>query len=170
MNRIDDLWDDRLFVTRARAVPIVSTIAGSATALLPMVAQTPALPPFGLLMLLGWRLLRPEMWQAWVALPLGLADDLIGGQPLGSAMALWTLCFLMLDIVDNRLVWRDYWVDWLVAAIAIIFCIWGGWSIARFTGGGGAIFTIGPQIAMSVFCFPAIVRICAALDHWRLSR
>ena len=34
------------------------------------------MPPFGLLVLLAWRLLRPELWRAWVGLPLGLPAEL----------------------------------------------------------------------------------------------
>lgn len=161
---------DRLFRLRAQAVPIISTIAGSATALLPIVAVTPMLPPFGFLMLLGWRLLRPEMWVAWAALPLGLADDLIGGQPLGSAMCLWTVTLLVLDLVDNRMVWRDYWMDWLVAAVVIPFCLGGAWIFARYTGGGGIVLTLLPQVAISIFCFPAVARLCVVLDRWRLAQ
>lgn len=162
--------NDRLFLARARIVPVLSTIAGSTAALLPIVSVSPLLPPFGLLMLLGWRLLRPEMWHAWVALPLGLADDLIGGQPLGTAMSLWTITLLAIDLVDNRLVWRDYWVDWLVAAVAIPFCLGGSWMFARYTGGGGTVFALAPQIAIAIFCFPAVARLCVVLDRWRLVR
>jgi rod shape-determining protein MreD len=161
---------DRLFRMRAQAVPVCSTIAGSATALLPIVAVSPILPPFGFLMLLGWRLLRPEMWIAWAGLPLGLADDLISGQPLGTAMCLWTAVLLMVDLVDNRMVWRDYWMDWLVAAVAILFCLGGAWIFARFTGGGGTVLALVPQIAIAIFCFPAVARLCVVLDRWRLAR
>jgi rod shape-determining protein MreD len=160
----------RLFRARARSVPVVSTILGSAVTLLPAVVVSPALPPFGLLMLLGWRLLRPELWPAWVALPLGLADDLIGGAPLGSAMTLWTLTFLALDLVDNHMVWRDYWIDWLVAAVAILFCLGGAWLFARYTGGGGSVLALVPQVAITIFCFPAVARLCVVLDRWRLAR
>ena len=172
MSRIvtDGAYERPLFMARVRSVPVLSTIAGSAATLLPIVAVSPALPPFGLLMLLGWRLLRPEMWQAWIALPLGLADDLIGGQPLGTAMALWTTTLLALDLVDNRMVWRDYWIDWLVAAIAILFCLGGAWMFAWYTGGGGTILALVPQIAIAIFCFPAVARLCVVLDRWRLAR
>ncbi|MFD2501348.1 rod shape-determining protein MreD [Rhizorhabdus histidinilytica] len=93
-------------------VPILSTLAGSATALLPIVATEPIVPPFGLMMLLAWRLLRPEIWPVWVALPLGLADDLISGHYLGTAMILWTIAFLSLEWVDQALRWRDSWIEW----------------------------------------------------------
>lgn len=161
---------DRRFLARARSVPVLSTIAGSATVLLPIITVSPLLPPFGLLILLGWRLLRPELWAAWVALPLGLADDLLGGQPLGTSMALWAVTLLAIDLVDNHLVWRDYWADWLVAAVAILFCLGGSWIFARFTGGGGTVLALASQIGIAIFCFPAVARLCVVLDRWRLAQ
>ena len=119
---------------RLQAVPVVTTMIGSGITLLPFIATAPVLPPLGLLIALGWRLLRPELWAAWVALPLGLADDLITGTTPGTAMTLWTISFLALDMMDNRMVWRDYWLDWLVAAALIVFCILGGWLVAGLTG------------------------------------
>ena len=47
---------------RTVLVPILSTLAGSAMAILPIIATEPIIPPFGLMLLLAWRLLRPEMW------------------------------------------------------------------------------------------------------------
>lgn len=163
--------DEAIVALPARAwiVPVISTIAGSAVAaLLPYVALSPSLPPLGLLMLLGWRLLRPELWRVWVALPLGLADDLLNGRPPGSAMTVWTLLFLLLDMVDSRLLWRDHWQDWLLAAVSIALAIAGGWAITAFQGGGGTIWLVIPQILVTIFCFPAAERLCAALDRWRL--
>ena len=88
---------------RVTIVPILSTLAGSAMALLPIIATEPIVPPFGLMMLLAWRLLRPEIWPVWAALPLGLADDLLSGHYLGTAMILWTIAFLALEWVDQAL-------------------------------------------------------------------
>lgn len=157
-------------LTRAQAVPIASTLAGSATALLPFVATYPALPPFGLLVLLAWRLLRPELWRAWIGLPLGLADDLIGGAPIGSAVATWTILLLALDYADARLGERDWSMDWLLAVPAILFGLVGALLAAWITGGGGAVWTIGPQALTSMLAFPAVARGVAALDRWRLRR
>lgn len=106
-----------------RFVPAVSVMAGSSLTLVPFVAAFPCLPPFGLLMLLGWRLTRPERVRVWTPLPLGLFDDLVSGQPLGCAMLLWTVCFFMIGLIDQRLVFRDFWQDWLVAGGAIGACV-----------------------------------------------
>lgn len=171
---IRDLDDDddgpRLLPRRARWVPVLTVMIGSLATTLPFVADWPMLPPFGLLLLLAWRLLRPEMWPAWIALPLGLFDDLFSGQPLGSAMALWTMVFVAFDMMDNRAVWRDYWMDWLAAAAAILFCLVGGVAFVAFTTGGGHLLAIVPQAVITILLFPAVMRLCAALDRWRLAR
>jgi len=169
MSRIID--DDRALrrlMWRARLVPIVSTMAGSLLALMPVVSDVPLLPSFGLLMLLSWRLLRPEHWPLWIGVPLGAFDDLIGGAPLGSAILLWTLCLLALDAVDSRLIWRDYWQEWLLAAASILFCGLAGLFIAHRTGGGGDLKTIVPQLTLGILLFPVTARIASRLDHWRL--
>lgn len=170
MARIAAPSEERVLLPpRARIVPVVSTMAGSMLATLPYVAQAPLLPPFGLLMLLAWRLLRPELWPAWVALPLGAFDDLMSGQPLGSAMTLWTIIFLVLDMTDNRAVWRDYWHDLLSAGVAIAFCLAGGWAVIAFASGAGNILTLAPQYVLSLLCMPMAMRLAARFDRYRLA-
>src|ERR1700741_809642 len=167
--RIRSDSEERVARLRGQVLPVFSTIVGSATVVLPLVATAPVMPPFGLLMLLSWRLLRPELWPVWIGLPLGLVDDLFSGQPIGSAMLLWTVVLLGIDLADRRMVWRDYWQDWLIAAGPSIFCLWGGLVTANATGGDGKVLHIVPQILLSVLIFPAVARFCALLDRWRLS-
>ncbi|WP_174273805.1 rod shape-determining protein MreD [Sphingomonas bacterium] len=164
-----DYDQDRL-PARLWLIPILSTAAGSSLSLVPLVVQTPILPPFGLLVALAWRLLRAEMWGAWVALPLGLIDDLIGGAPLGTAMTLWTVAFLGLDIADHRIVWRDLWTSWQLAIFAIGFCGIGAWGLAWLAGGAGPLWTIAPQSLLAILCFPAAMRMVSAIDRWRLGK
>jgi len=152
----------------ARAVPAGTTLLASALSALPMVSDAPALPPLGLLTVLSWRLLRPELWGAWIALPLGLADDLLTGQVPGTAMASWTILFLFLDIVDERLMFRDYMLDWTIAAIGICACITGAVLAAGI--GSGSLHIFVPQMLLAILCFPFVERICAAIDRWRLQR
>ncbi|WP_116091308.1 rod shape-determining protein MreD [Sphingomonas crusticola] len=153
---------------RLQGLPIASTLIASCIGLLPFVASAPVIPPFGLLMALGWRLLRPELWPAWTALPLGLADDLIVGAPPGTAMTLWTITFLGIDLVDSRPMWRDHWLDWWIAALAISWCALGTWATGRFVSGGGAFWPMIPPTLIAILAFPPIARLCATLDRWRL--
>lgn len=162
--------DVALLGLRRQWVPILTTLAASLLALLPYVASWPIVPDFAFLLLLAWRLLRPEMWQAHIALPLGLFNDLAAGLPIGQSMALWTLTFLLLDIVDSRVGWRDYWLDWLLAASAILFYTAGGWYVARQMGAQAPFAVLLPQLAASVFAYPLVARLAVALDRWRLSR
>lgn len=138
--------------------------------LVPIVADTPMLPPFGLLMLLAWRLMRPEYWPVWAAAPFGLFDDLLSGQPPGSGVLLWSLIFLAIEAVDRRLVWRDYWQDWLIAAAGIAFALGGAVLLVLFSGGGGGLALIVPQLVISVLLYPLVARIASRLDRWRLDR
>jgi rod shape-determining protein MreD len=155
---------------RLRLVPILSVLAGSLLNLVPVVALSPTMPPFGLLMALAWRLRRPELWAPWVALPLGLFDDLVSGAALGQAATLWTIAFMLADAAEHLPLWRDYWLDWALASGALLFCIVGGWAVAGMTGGGGPIWLVVPQLALAILLFPAAAWLGAALDGWRLRR
>src|SRR3546814_4888606 len=46
-------------------------------------------------------------------------------------MALWTITFLAFDLLDSRVLFRDYWMDWFFAALAILFYVWSGWLIGQ---------------------------------------
>lgn len=155
---------------RRRYVPLVSTIAAMLMALLPIVASTLWVPNIGFLLLLTWRLMRPEIWSAQVALALGLAADLISGAPLGQSMLLWTLIFLGLDYADSLLGERDYWLDWLLATAAILFHSAGVWYIALLLGAKVSIWLMVPQLCLSILAYPLAARIVLRLDRWRLMR
>jgi rod shape-determining protein MreD len=154
---------------KAKAVPIATTmIASMVPLMIPVIAEAPILPPLGLLVILAWRLLRPGFWAPWAPLPLGLFDDLASGQPLGSAMLSWTIAFLAIEASERTLIWRDYLQDWLTAALTITGCIAAGYFFALFAGGAAPIYAIVPQIISSILVFPAVARLCARLDIWRL--
>lgn len=156
---------------RIKGTPVATVMLGSLfPAILPIIAVSPAMPPLGLLMLLGWRLLRPEIWPLWIGLLLGLFDDIATGHPVGTAMCLWTLTLVALDLAGGRLLWRDYVQDWLIAAIAIIAVLAMSWAIMALgpDGGGGPFSRILPQMAISILLYPLAARLCARLDRWRL--
>lgn len=157
---------------RLQAVPIISVLLASALPMmLPLVAAWAYLPPLGLLLFLAWRLLHPTLWPVWIGLPLGLWDDLVSGQPVGSAMGLWTIALLAIDFIDQRTYWRGYWQDWLIAAIAMSIIIVASAGFAHPRAGLDLIFSlVGLQIIASVLLFPMMVRVAAWLDKVRLFR
>lgn len=152
---------------RTQMVPIATTMLASLAPLLPIIDTAAIMPPWGLLVLLGWRLLDRDLWPVWMALPLGLFDDMFSGQPTGSAMVLWTLAFLVIEVFDRRMIWRDYKEDWSIAAGLITAVIIGGLIIANASGGGTSLQYVLPQIAISALCFPLAVRFCAMVDRIR---
>ena len=149
--------------------PVLSVMFGSILVpILPIVAQSPFMPPFGLMILIAWRVLRPEIWPLWIGFPLGLFDDVMSGQPIGSAPLIWTLILLALDIEGQRHFWRDYWHGWIIAALALAFAVLADWLIVHMAGQGGRINLVMPQLILAIGLFPFVVRLCAVLDRWRL--
>lgn len=155
---------------RLMVTPTLSVILTSLVTTLPIIANAPLLPPLGLLMLLSWRLMRSDVWPIWIGIPLGFVDDLVSGQPVGSAVALWTVIMLAIDLVDRRIVWRDYWVDWMIGGAGLMFALFGGALLARSGGIGGIILLVGPQWLISLFLLPLFMLLVARLDRWRLRR
>ncbi len=153
---------------RVRVVPVLATMLASLATLLPIVATAPLMPPAGFVMLLAWRMLRPELWPVWIGIPLGLFDDLFSGQPLGTAMSLWTITLLIFDLIDSYVIWRDYWIDWLLAAISIALYVLAGYWFSGLRGSPMTIDVLVPQILLSLLVFPLFVRICVRLDRWKL--
>ena len=155
---------------RRRFVPVGSTLAASMLALLPIIASRPLIPELALLVAIAWRLLRPEIWPAHMALGLGLFNDLVAGHPLGQSMATWTLLFLACDYIDSRVGFRDYWMDWLIAAAAMLFYTAASWYVAMLMGAPMRFSILLPQLGASILVYPLAARIVLALDRWRLSR
>lgn len=154
---------------RIGATPIISVMLASALpALLPIIVQSPTLPPLGLLLLIGWRLLHHEMWPLWIGAPLGLFDDLMSGHALGTAVFLWSVIIMAIEVVDTRLLWRDYWHDWLIAFGGCLFFLAGGVVFAKLSGSAAPFYLIVPQLFWSVLVYPLIVRIIAGIDRWRM--
>ena len=152
-------------------IPAISVVVGSMISLLPIVSSTGWWPDWGLLMLIAWRLLRADAWPAWWAAPLGFANDLILGNPIGLAVALWAAIMIAMDILDRRTMWRDYWIEWAIAVLVIALAELAQWRIAALLGAPVPLsMSAGPATLVSVLCFPVAAFIAAKLDRWRLGR
>ncbi|MGJ3649891.1 rod shape-determining protein MreD [Sphingomonas sp. GlSt437] len=164
--RIRGAFDDDEPTLLYRLIPALSVMAGSLTTIVPVIAGIGLLPPFGLLMLLAWRLSQAEAIAIWAAPLLGLFDDLVSGQPTGCSMLLWSLCFIAFDLVDQRLVWRDFWQDWALAAGALAFCLILGRLVASPLGAHVDTVLLA-QILVSSLLYPVIVRLVAWIERTR---
>ncbi len=154
----------------ASAIPAGTVVAASLLSALPIVTTSGWYPDFGFLALIAWRLLRSDPWPAWWAAPLGFANDLITGAPIGLSVALWTTTMLLLDLVDRRTMWRDYWIEWALAALLLLANESVERWVASLMGPAPAFSSILPPLLISIFAFPIAAWLVARLDHWRLGR
>jgi rod shape-determining protein MreD len=121
-------------------------------------------------MLIAWRLLRSDVWPAWWAAPLGFANDLLTGGPIGLSVSIWTAAMLLLDLSDRRTMWRDYWVEWALAVALIAAGELAHWRIAALMGAPSELGSIGPRVIITALCFPLAAWVVARLDRWRLGQ
>jgi rod shape-determining protein MreD len=154
----------------ATIIPAASVLALSALAILPVVADRGGWPDFGFLMLIAWRLLRADAWPAWWAAPLGFANDLLTGAPIGFSVALWTAVMLAMDLVDRRTQWRDYWIEWTLAAVLILAGEAAEWKVAVWSGAPVPFAHMLPSITVSILAFPLFAALASRLDRWRLGQ
>ena len=152
-------------------IPAATVVIGSMISLLPIVSATGWWPDWGLLMLVAWRLLRADAWPAWWAAPLGFANDLIVGNPIGLSVALWAAMMIAMDILDRRTMWRDYWIEWGIAALFIALAELAQWRVAALLGAPVPLgVTAGPATAVGILSFPIAAFLVVRIDRWRLGR
>ena len=151
-------------------VPAATVVAASLLTALPIVSTTGWFPDFGYLALISWRLLRADPWPAWWAAPLGLVNDLFTGYPIGFSIALWSATMLALDLIDRRTLWRDYWIEWMVATVLIALDEWLQWRVAALNGAGVPFTRMLPQLLISICAFPLSAWTVSRIDAWRLGR
>jgi rod shape-determining protein MreD len=154
----------------AAFVPAISVVVASFLAALPIVSAAGWFPDFGFLALISWRLLRSDPFPAWWAAPLGLVNDLFTGYPLGFSIALWSATMLALDLIDRRTMWRDYWIEWMLAAVLIAIDEWFQWRIARVAGADLPFTNMLPALIISICAFPLAAWLVSRIDVWRLGR
>jgi len=156
--------------TLAYGIPLLTILLGSLTPLLPIIASGPVIPPFGFMILLAWRLVRPGLLPLWAGLPLGAFDDLFSGQPFGNAIMLWSLAMLAVEAIEARFPWRGFWQDWTTASALLTAYL----ILGAFIASAGIDLTliplILPQLMLSVLLFPIIARMVAFFDRVRLLR
>lgn len=163
INRVQSPW-------RANSVPYISVVIGSILPFLILADVMPVAPPLGFLMFLCWRLMRPGFFPLWIGVPLGAVDDLFSGQPFGSAILLWSLTMIALEILETRIPWRGFWQDWFTAGLAILMYIVASMTVSGATLSPYLFLAAIPQILLSILLYPLFSRLVAWLDRFRLSR
>jgi len=154
----------------AARVPAVTVVFASLLSALPIVSTNGWYPDFGFLVFVGWRLLRSDPWPAWWAAPLGLVNDLFTGYPIGFSIALWSATMLALDLIDRRTMWRDYWIEWVLAAVLLAIDEWLQWRLAALVGAPVPYTMMVPPLIIAICAFPFSAWLVFRIDAWRLGR
>ena len=157
-------------VAFAEYIPAATVVAASLLSALPIISTSGWYPEFGYLLLLSWRLLRSDPWPAWWAAPLGLVNDLFTASPLGFSVALWSATMLALDLIDRRTMWRDYWIEWMLAAAFLFMHETFEREVAAAVGAPLPFIWIVPPFLIAVFSFPVVAWAVSRIDRWRLGR
>ncbi|MFN2100745.1 rod shape-determining protein MreD [Altererythrobacter sp. MF3-039] len=152
------------------AVPWASVLLGSFIPSILIATALPLIPPLGFIMLLAWRMLRPGLLPVWAGFPLGIFDDLFSGQPFGSAILLWSLAMIALEVIETRFPWRDFWLDWVTASGLLIVYIAAGALLSGASITLPMLVALGPQLLLSILTYPLLTRIASRLDRFRLMR
>jgi rod shape-determining protein MreD len=153
---------------RVIILPALTVLIASILTAWPAIVSAPLLPPLGFMLLISWRMLRSDVWPVWAGLPLGFVDDLYSGHPIGTAMFSWTVVLIILSLLDTRVVYRTWWLEWLIGSIALLFVIMIGGLLARAgdLAAVGALLT--PQWLLSALLLPLFIQLVALADRWRL--
>lgn len=154
----------------ALSVPWLTIALASLLPTLPLIASAPLLPPLGYMMLIGWRQMRPGLLPIWAGLPLGAIDDIFSGQPFGSAILLWSLSMIALDVLEARFPWRNFVQEWVVATALMAAYILLNLGVVNLAGGSVMPQVVLLQLLLAVMMYPLVGRVVAACDRFRLLR
>lgn len=154
----------------AEYVPAACVVVAILFCALPIVVENGWFPDFGFLMLIAWRLRRSDVWPAWWAAVLGLLNDALSGAPIGLSIAVWTGAMLLTEIAERRILWKDYWIEWALAALLIVMNETAQWQVAAWMGAKVPFTAVIPPLFISIAAFPLFAWAVAAIDGWRLRR
>lgn len=149
-------------------MPAASVLLATYLSALPILPGNGWFPDFGFLTLISWRLLRADPWPVWSTALLGLFNDAVTGSPIGLSVSVWTFSILALDFADRRTMFRDYWIEWALAAVLILLNESAQWQVAAWMGAELPYSSIVPPLLLSVAAFPLFAWSVSRIDRWRL--
>jgi rod shape-determining protein MreD len=76
---------------------------------------------------------------------------------------------ILLDLLDRRTMWRDYWLEWLLAAALLALSDLARRAVDGAMGAPYDLITIVPPLLIAILTFPIAAFVASALDRWRLN-
>ena len=71
---------------------------------------------------------------------------------------------LALDLIDRRTMWRDYWIEWVLAAVLIAIDEWLQWRVAEAVGAAPEVSRMVLPLIISICVFPVFAWIVSRID------
>ena len=77
---------------------------------------------------------------------------------------------LALDLIDRRTMWRDYWIEWMLAAVFLSIEKLLERQVAALAGAPVPMSWVIPPLLISLLAFPVVAFAVSRVDRWRLGR
>jgi rod shape-determining protein MreD len=66
--------------------------------------------------------------------------------------------------------WRDYWIEWILAAVLLAIDEWLQWRLAGADNAHVPFSMMVPPLVISICVFPLSAWLVSRIDAWRLGR
>lgn len=134
--------------------------------LAPLPLVVPAMPALGLMAVLAWALLQPELMPPWVAFLIGGIADLLFGQPLGVNATSFALAAGAMRLAAPMMGRNGLMFDWLAVSVLLLLVMLLTGPLMALAGRAAALM---PLLLMqwltSVLAWPLLARACAAMQR-----
>ena len=77
---------------------------------------------------------------------------------------------LAMDVIDRRTMWRDWRLEWVIAAGFIILSEFLEWRVASVSGAPVRFALIWPAMLVAILSYPVASFVVHRLDRWRENR
>ncbi len=146
------------------AVPVVTALVLVWVMAAPLLLPVPVMPQLALLAVFVWSAFIPLLMPPWLAFLIGLAADLLYGQPVGLDATLFAATAAFVQMFEARYGRHAYGFDWGVAsAIAAVHAVLVYW-LMMFAGQPIPFVPQLWQILTTTAAYPIIVWLCGRLQ------
>lgn len=127
-------------------------------------------PDMALLVLIAWRLQRPLAFKPWFAPVAGLFNDLIAGHTIGLSVFTFSFALIVAELIERRSQWRDWFGEWVVAAVLIVFAELIQWQVSRLEGAFVPFDALRAPLVIAILAYPPVSAVVSWVDRKRIRR
>lgn len=154
-----------MFSTWRYAVPALVAMLFQLLMLAPVPLAVPAMPQLGLMAVLAWALLQPQLMAPWVAFLVGALADLLAGQPLGVCATAFALAAGAMRLATPVLGKSGLMFDWLAVSLILLAFMALTGPLLALAGRPVPMLPLVLQWLTSILAWPLVARSCAAIQN-----